>query len=243
MPEEYESARELNLIERFLVAFNALDSHLQRVLGNESPNSFRSAVDLYARRHKWWRDAELLRTCAGLRNILVHDKFEPYEYPCVPTEALVTRLEAARDRLLHPQRAIPKFGRDVVTVQNSDSLAHVLRLVHSLKYSHFPVYEYSKSTAKFRGVLTENGITRWLAQHSAQDDSLIDLADEPVSAVLLLEEKRHNYEFAEQQARVEEILYRFHENTYLEAVLLTAHGHENEKLVGIVTRWDALQAD
>jgi CBS domain-containing protein len=239
------AAEQIDLVERFVSAYNELDSHFQEVLGDGASRSFRSSVDFYARRHRWWRDAELLRVCAGLRNILVHDKMSPYEYPCVPTQQLVRDLEAARDRLLHPRRAIPFFKRDVVTVQPSDSLAHVLKLVNGLKYSHFPVYEYADAASApiFKGVLTENGITRWLAEYVALESTLVELNEQPVSEVLSREEDRTNFEFAPREETVEEIRHRFHENTYLEAVLFTAHGRPQEKLLGIGTRWDILNSD
>lgn len=241
------SPAELDLIERFITSYNAIDNHLQNILNNGHSSSFRSLVDLYAKRHRGWKDAELLRTCGGLRNLLVHEKVEPYEYPCVPIEKLVLGLEAARDRLLHPQRVIPRFERKVVTIKAKDSLAHVLKLIHELKITHFPVYEDSASKSHFAGVLTENGITRWLAEHTANGMSLVDLAEEPVAEVLAREEgffaKRHNYEFAPRDARAEELVQRFHDNTYLEAVLITSKGEPYEKLLGIVTRWDVLNFD
>lgn len=241
---------ELDLIERLLTAYNALDAYLQNWSHHDGPTSFRSLVDLYAKKNRVWKDAELLRTVAGLRNLLVHEKVEPYEYPCVPTAELVADLENARDRLLHPARA-ERFLRRVVTVRSDDSLARVLKLIHELKITHFPVYdsgrEYSQHGSRFAGVLTENGITRWLAEHVAREESLIELRDEPVREVLAREESskgaRKNYEFAPRRARVDELMQRFHDNTYLEAVLLTEHGSAKEELQGIVTRWDVFNLE
>jgi CBS domain-containing protein len=241
---------ELDLIERLLTAYNAIDAHLQNWSHHDGPTSFRSLVDLYAKKNRAWKDAELLRTVAGLRNLLVHEKVEPYEYPCVPTLELVEDLEKARDRLLYPARA-DRFARKVVTVQSDDSLAHVLKMIHELKITHFPVYdssrEYSQGERRFAGVLTENGITRWLAEHTARDESLIEFRDEPVREVLAREESakgtRKNYEFAPRRARVEELVQRFHDNTYLEAVLITENSYANEDLLGIVTRWDVLNLE
>lgn len=238
---------ELDLIERLITAYNAIDAHLQNWSRHDGPTSFRSLVDLYARKNRVWKDAELLRTVAGLRNLLIHEKVEPYEYPCVPTLELVEDLEKARDRLLHPARA-DRFTRQVVTVQSDDSLAHVLKMIHEMKITHFPVYESSREYARrgrhFVGVLTENGITRWLAEHTARNESLIEFRDEPVCEVLAREESakgtRKNYEFAPRHARVEDLVQRFHDNTYLEAVLLTQTGNAKEELMGIVTRWDVL---
>lgn len=237
------STVELDLIERFIVAYNAIDAHLQHFFGNSAPSSFRSLVDLYSKKHRWWKDAELLRTAAGLRNLLIHEKVEKYEYPCVPTEILVSQLETVRDRFLHPQLAIPQFEGEVVTIKTDDSLAKVLKLIHTLQVTHFPVYEYSDGREKFAGVLTENGITRWLAERVSTEASLVELNDEPIREVLAREEKRRNYEFAASHFQVEELAHRFHENAYLEAVLITLHGNAEERLLGIITRWDILHAE
>jgi len=234
------SPEELDLIERFIVAYNAIDAHMQKFYGHDAPSSFRSLVDLYSRKHRWWKDAELLRTAAGLRNLLIHEKVEKYEYPCVPTAAIVAQLETIRERFLHPQLAIPKFESEVVTIKTDDSLAKVLKLIHALQITHFPVYEYSGAHEKFAGVLTENGITRWLAEHISKEASLVELNNEPIREVLAREEKRRNYEFAGSHSKVEELAHRFHENAYLEAVLITRNGNAEEKLLGIITRWDAL---
>jgi CBS domain-containing protein len=238
------TAAELDLIERFISAYNSIDSHLQSLDGGNSSHSFRGLVDAYARRHRWWQDVETLRICAGLRNILVHDKLEPYQYPCIPALELVNDIESARDRLLHPKRAIPLFEGEVVTIQPTDTLSHVLRLIDALGYGHFPVYEHDAKppySSRFLGVLTENGITRRMAEHIAGNKPFADLADEPVKELISREEKRLNYEWAPQGETVEAIRHRFHENTYLEAVLLTAKGHSQEKLLGIVTRQDILR--
>jgi len=234
------SPAELDLIERFIVAYNAIDAHLQNVFGNDAPLSFRSLVDAYAKKHRWWKDAEILRTAAGLRNLLIHEKVAAYEYPCVPTEVLVLHLESIRESFLHPQLAIPRFEREVVTIKNEDSLAKVLKMIHALQITHFPVYEHS---GKFAGVLTENGITRWLAEHISKKPNPVEFNDEPIREVLAREEKRRNYEFAASGSKVEELAHRFHENAYLEAILITEHGNDAEKLRGIITRWDILRAE
>jgi len=231
------SPTDLDLIERFISAFNAVDFHLQTVLGAEERSSFRGLVDLYAKRHRWWKDAETLRVCASLRNVIVHDKVEPYEYPCVPTPRTVEALEAIRDRLLNPQRVDPRFRRPVVTVDAADTLAHVLKLVHERDITHFPVY----AGTTFSGLLSQNGITRYLAHHAAKGEGPLDFNAVEVRLVLAREESRPNFFFAARDEPVPKIAFAFHENTFLEAVLITAHGARHEKLLGIATRADVLE--
>ncbi len=228
--------QELNSVERFLAAYNALDAFFQSTLGTTSHQSFRSLVDAYARRHSWWGDAETLRSFINLRNLLVHEHTEPYAYLCVPSPATVERIEAIRDRLLHPETALPRFQRAVLTLNAQETLGQALRLIHQQGYSQFPVYD----GARFCGVLTENSITRWLAAQM-QEAAPPDLSKVVVSEVLRFSRKRPNFQFVARDARIEEISFQFHQNTWLEVVLVTEHGHEREKLLGIVTRGDIWQ--
>ena len=233
------SPSDLDLIERFISAYNAIDFHLETALGTDEKSSFRGLVDVYAKRHRWWRDAEQLRVFASLRNVVIHDKVEAYQYVCVPTNETVQSIEAIRDRLLHPQRADKKFMRPVLCLEASDSLHRVLVLMHEKGYSHFPVY----AGRQFSGVLTPNGITRFLAHHAAKGEAPLNWHDVEVRYVLAREESRANYFFAPRDEPVEKIVFSFHENTFLEAVLFTEHGGKTEKLLGIATRADILNLD
>jgi predicted transcriptional regulator len=224
--------QELDSVERFLAAYNALDAYFQSTLGTTSHQSFRSLVDLYAKRNAWWDDAETLRSFANLRNVLVHEHTEPYEYVCVPSPQTVERIEAIRDRLLHPETALPRFQRAVHTLDAHDTLSEALRLIHQQGYSQFPVYEGER----FSGVLTENSITRWLA--ARMHSNTPDFGKIALAEVLRFSRKRPNFQFVGREARIEEISFQFHQNTWLEVVLVTQHGHEHEKLLGIVTRGD-----
>jgi predicted transcriptional regulator len=61
-------------------------------------------------------------------------------------------------------------------------------LIKKHDYSQFPIYDEDE----FVGLLTENGITRWLAKHVTQVLSLVDFEEIPVSALLQEEEMREN---------------------------------------------------
>jgi predicted transcriptional regulator len=228
------SPHELNLIERFIAAYNALDSFLQSTLGAGSHQSFRSLVDAYAKRHSWWGDAEALRAFANLRNILVHERTTPYEYICAPSLATVERIETIRDRLLHPEKALPRFERHVQTLRPDEPLNRALKLIRQHSFSQFPVYD----GARFCGVLTENSITRWLAVAVQNNGQNLELDAVTVREVLRYGGKRPNFQFVARDTNVEAITFVFHQNTWLEAVLVTEHGHQNERLLGIVTRGD-----
>jgi predicted transcriptional regulator len=232
------SQEQLDLIEHFEADYNAIDHFLRRALGNEKQTSFSHLVREFSRRHPGWRDGDLLSTVAEIRNAIVHGKTEAYRYVAVPAPAIIDQLRVCRDRLIHPARAIPTFQRKVQTVSVDDSLAAILKIVNQRQYSQFPVY----GAQQFRGLLTENGIVRWLAQHVSATLSLVDLEDVRVRDVLRNEEKRKTYHFVPRDCRVDYLSGLFVTYELLEAVLITASGKESEALLGIATPWDVFSA-
>jgi len=227
---------ELDRIQRFEADYNAVDDFLRNNLGIDRNLSFHSVVNQYMEKNHAWNDGKLLHMIADLRNVIVHGKKEPYEYAAVPTPAIVRKLELARERLLNPRRAIPTFSHTVEKVSLSESLLSVLKIIEQSNYSQFPAYDHDT----FKGLITENGITRWLAKHVSTKSSIVDLGDVTVEQVLPSEETKASWTFVRCDTPVDDVKYAFAENKLLEAVLITETGNETEKLMGIATRWDIL---
>jgi predicted transcriptional regulator len=227
---------QLDLIQQFEADYNTVDHFLRKVAGANRKISSVHLVNEYSRSHPGWRDAELLKTIADVRNAIVHGKIEAYSYVAVPTPVIAQKLIDCRDRLINPALAIPKFQRKVERVSIDESLGQVLRIISKRDYSQFPAYEGER----FKGLLTENGITRWLAHHVDTSLSLIDLDDVPVTKVLAKEDDRKNHRFVARATRVDDVSSLFAAHALLEAVLITATGKETEALLGIATRWDII---
>lgn len=224
------SPDELARIERFIAAYNTVDDWIQRELGTEQ--SFRSAVDLFAKRHPWWRDAETLRVFAALRNFLIHEKVRPFDYPAVPGEGAVREIESIRERLVHPANIGAAFGREVMTLAPDTTLRSALEAMQKRGFRRFPIYQNERCI----GLLTERGIARYLAELVSRGDKFS--ADVPLKNVLPRETKRFNYRFAAPNLTVLQIAFWFHENTMLETVLIAEGGDDRGELRGIVTRGD-----
>ncbi|MFN8007522.1 MAG: CBS domain-containing protein [Terriglobia bacterium] len=228
---------QLDLIEHFEADYNKVDHFLRNALGRAKHVPFTRLLDEYLRHHPGWHDADLLKMVAGVRNAIVHCKTNAYQYVAVPTPTLGEELRACRDRLTNPPHVIPAFKRRVETVSIDDTLARVLRLISLRDYSQFPVYD----AERFQGLLTENGITRWLADHIAKEISLIELEGVSVRHVLLNEEKRPNFLFVSQDMLVDDVKELFASHELLEAGIITLTGKRSESLLGIATRWDMIQ--
>ena len=227
---------QLNLIEQFEADFNGIEKFLRKVAGGDRYEPFMRLVNKYLSSHPTWTDAEFLRMAASVRNAIVHGKTEPYRHVAVPTPTTVRNLRACRDRLTNAPGVIPAFQREVESVSVHDDLAKLLGIIKERDYSQFPVYE----TGGFRGLVTENGITRWLARHVSTELSLVELEDISVKEVLRNEEKRENYRFVRQDVRVDDVRGLFALHDLLEAVLITNSGKKSEPLLGIATRWDII---
>lgn len=87
------------------------------------------------------------------------------------------------------------------------------------------------------GLLTENGIARWLSAAVA-DLSLVDFADITVANILQHEEPRENMRIVSRYTLLDDVSRLFQESNELEAVVVTQSGVETEAPLGIVTRAD-----
>ena len=221
-------------MERFETSYNRIDNHMRQSLNKADDVPFTYLVSQSKQQKTIHRHRGFLLKVADLRNIIVHTKTRPYEYIAVPTLRTVQKLEHIVEQLEKPTKVFPTFRRTVITVRPDDTLAKIFTLISHKEYSQFPVYNLNQ----FKGLLTENGITRWLASHVANQISLVELEDIKVRSVLQQEEKRKNWDFTAKNKTLEEVQHLFSKKKFIEAVLITQNGKPTEKLLGIVTKWD-----
>ncbi|WP_416673605.1 CBS domain-containing protein [Egbenema bharatensis] len=232
------SQEEQTRCQTFLSTFNDIEAYLRQTLKENEQTEFKRLIDQYIDRRKAWRsDRQKLRNLADLRNILVHQTTEPSQYPAVPSERTIKQVKQFRDRLINPLKVIPTFQREVETLTPERPLAWVFQRINACDYSQFPVYEGDR----FIGLLTENGITRWLARHTVTNLTLIEFEEILITKLLPEEEIRTNCSFIARDISVDEVIEQFSDNLFLEAVLITQNGKKSEKLLGIATRWDILK--
>ncbi|MBI5251785.1 MAG: CBS domain-containing protein [Desulfomonile tiedjei] len=233
------SQKDRHLIERFEAAYNSIDSHLRTSMKKHRRVPFMQLVDDYKKTSlSFAADADYLEKISVIRNELIHGKEKPFHYFAVPTLQTVKKLEAVLERLRKPRLAIETFKADVETISLADSLGHVLKRISATKFSQFPVY----LDTVYKGLLTENGITLWIAGRVASQSDVGDLEKVSVKTVLREEEdKRRRFLFAPENKNVDDIIALFAQSDLLEAVLITDTGNNKGKLKGIATRWDIVK--
>jgi len=229
-----DRAEDAAAAERFLAAFSKIEAHLRREAKADKHLAFGDLVARYDPGRRW-RDRDDMMLFADVRNLLAH---RLHGLPAIPTASTVTVIEDVWRRLSAPELVIPRFQRDVTRVSHRDTLVHVLDLVRKNDFSQFPVYREDR----FVGLITENGITRWMAHHVHTVDSLVDLRDVAVSAVVKEEETSKNVAFVARATPVDVVLRLFSDSPLLEAMLITNIGRKTESPLGIITRWDVVMS-
>ncbi len=231
------SQEQENRIDDFIESYNAIEKYLEEAVKRDRYMGFTSLVRDFQQQHGAWEDAQSVLEMARLRNVIVHNLTEPYEYLSVPTEETLANIQAIRQRLVNPVLAEQLFAKKVVTVACHDSFSDVLKLIKKTGHSRFPVYEHRR----FCGLLTENTITHWISRNADYRHEEIALKDQSIESILQINKRRINYKFIAKATRVEEARMFFLDDSKLEALLMTKSGEVNQALLGIATRWDVLR--
>lgn len=232
------SASDNDKIERFISAYNVIEQFLRNELNEGNERGFKYLVSDYQYKYPKLRFLDDLKNLTALRNSLVHGKTAPYQYLSVPISEVVENIERIKERLTNPEMVLPRFQKKVDTVDINDSLFDLLQLINENHYSQFPVYEDNV----FKGLITENGITKWLA---GATDSInkVNLKEIMIKDMLDKQERRtksSNALFIKRDTSIEHLINYFSDNISVEAILITHTGKEDQSLLGIVTVSDIL---
>jgi predicted transcriptional regulator len=219
---------------RFIAAFNRIDAAMRKMTGADSKTtSFVAVANQFSRSYDFPHH-DFIRVVAELRNVLVHEKKDATEELAIPAERIVSKLERIAGELESPERVEARIAPDkLATITADDSLKDVLHLIREKQYSQFPVIK----DGKIIGLLTENGIARWLSAEVVKE-SLIEFSDATVSKIIKLEEKRPNMALVGRYGLIGQVRMQFSQNALLEAVIITQAGKADQQPLGIITRWD-----
>lgn len=226
--------------ERYLIAFNQIDKYLNNELSrNGSYVGFSQAVNKVAQHnHIVKRFKDDLLEFAVLRNAIVHERTDPEYVIAEPHDSTVEKIEKVLSELTEPKKVIPTFSQEVKSFKISDSLADVLNMIKYTHYSQFPVYEEDE----FKGLLTANGITNWLAE--TVDEDLLSREETTLDQLIDYEEGTENYKFVSRDLTIYEAEDIFKDQVNkedrIDAVLITHNGKSDESLLGIISAWDII---
>ena len=225
---------EAERIDRFEQAYNRIDHALNDMIGSErNPRKHHVAAKVRIaanRRRRMARYADFLLEIGELRNAVVHNRTGDEYFIAVPSQQTVEELERIEQQMFSPERVVPRFQREVRTLAPDDSVAHVLSLIQDDGYSRYPVY----SREGFVGLLTPNGVARWIASHMKGNRLEVDVAAAPVSDVLAADHRREAVAFVSRDAFIDDVEEQFREQRPLEAVIITEHGKVHQQPIGLI---------
>ncbi|MGD6961522.1 CBS domain-containing protein [Fictibacillus phosphorivorans] len=226
--------------DKFLSAFNRIDKYLERFQSGDSYITFTQKIkksesrNAIVRRYK-----DILLEFADLRNAIVHELTNPVFVIAEPNNWAVEQIEQIESELLKPKTVIPVFQKKVTHFQASDSLAELLTEIRDKDYSQFPIYD----GANYLGLITENGITSWMAKNVEED--LIQFSQTKLSEILPHIGEEGNYQFISRNESIyiaeEKFKESFKKGIRLDALLITHNGKPTENLLGIITTWDVIE--
>ncbi|MET2871727.1 CBS domain-containing protein [Exiguobacterium profundum] len=226
----------------FLDRFHNIETMLRQQLRQEEHISFSYLVEQAAKQNSLIRQkAERLKSFGRLRNAIQHGSGLNGEAIAEPHDKIVEEIIDIEEKLRSPKR-MNHFFREVYSLTGTDSMSKMLQLVHEFQYSQFPVFN---SEGEFISLVTESGITNWLA--SNVKDDLISFEETRVSDLLSVDELAETYRFISRRNTIYEakdyFLQAANEGRKLEALLITESGKSNQSLLGILTHWDLAKFD
>lgn len=228
--------------ERFLQAFNRITATLRKISGVKEHSAFFRLIDMSKKKSALVRKYEDdLRTYADLRNAIVHHRTSTEFVIAEPHIEVVRRIEKIDRALAKPKLVGQVFQKNVLTFQSEDSLAYALDVIRKRKFTQFPVYEGNE----FKGLVTTVGITNWLATNLTDDYQIGEMPT--LGDILRHEKNRINYKFVSRFITVydaEEIFKQGVERgKRFEALLITEHGKQHQKLLGMITPIDIMDVN
>lgn len=230
-------------IDRFETSYNRIDRALTDITaqsGNRRKHSFAAKVRIAANRsRRIARHADFLLEIGELRNAVVHNRTGDELYLAVPSQRTVDELERIESQLFSPERVIPRFAREVLTLRSDQSLGEAWSLMRDDGYSRYPIYD----NGSFAGLLTSNGFARWCAAHVNDGRLELDTTKVRVAEVVAMDHRRDAVAFVSSQALVDDVGRLFREKHPLEAVLITERGRPSEMPIGMVSPSDVAALD
>ncbi len=237
--EKLPAAEDRKRTSSFLAVFSEVEQLLKKRLSRKGKVA--DLIQEYAETNPYWaRDHKDLDHFRQIRNLLIHEQSDTHGFPVVVTVRSHARLVEIKEGLETPVPISSRYRKPVTAVGPNASLAEVLTLAYEKEYSQFPVVD---ERGGFRGLVTENEVTRWLGRQVGRKGTTVDLAAVAVASVLREKESDRKqipiFRFQSLAEPETEVMGLFMRYPMLEVVLLTGSGTKASPIEGIVTQWDA----
>jgi len=226
--------------EKFLRAFNTLHETLGKKMNQ--PNLQFGELLKVAQKN---RDKVVMNYSSELdfyrefRNFLVHQATIDKPPVAEPNDFVIKEIQDITQRIENPKKVYELFLSDVIHFNMDDSLSKVLNVVNEKEYSQFPVFDENELI----GLISENGITRFLAESVNED--IISIVDTKIKDVINQDEAKNSISTVNSNTLIHDVegifSKKLHEGNSTFAILVSNRGRnikDPEDIVGIITPWD-----
>lgn len=233
--------RALSNAERFLQKYRILEGMLEKRYEGEKVSS-PSVIIEYIRD----ADSEPVRTDLDLlreiRNILSHNACDDGSAVVEPSAEILGRLDEVIDYVNAPRTA-DRFGTPAERILSAHPNDHALSVMRNMLkngYSHVPVCDRSGVV----GVFSTHSVFEYLAQHGfdalSENARIADLKE----YICCDRTSGERYMFVPADTSIVSVRRAFQRQTErnrrLSCVFVTADGKQDQKLICMLTPWDAL---
>jgi len=231
--------RKASNANRFISAYNAIDSSLRNIYGLKRSLNFseviRKTVLLNSVVRKYEDD---LIDYGRLRNAIVHKGNSNFVI-AEPHEDVVEKMEGIARLIATPPLAYDKIStHEVLCVNSTDLLGNAMKLMARSGYSNLPVYTDNKLV----GVLNGQRLLDILGRHLLKGENIQKFVDK-VTVGDIIEElgNDHYYCLVDDKVTIEQVMNLFETNNKLLIVLITTQGTEEYPPLGIITKDDIIK--
>ncbi len=222
--------------ERFIAAYNKIDSLLRSIYGVDVRVSFTEVVRRTAKKSSVIAACEYkLIDYARLRNAIVHQGTRE-EIIAEPHTDVVEDFENIAALIASPPNAYERVAKKkVLTLSGDVTIKEAIRAMYESGYSNVPVTK----AGRLIGVLNNKLIVDTLARSAARGENIDIFASEHrISGILLESMEGVYYAILPRSASVTDILDLFNSNRKMLCALITENGNGREKPIGIITSAD-----
>ncbi|GGM19173.1 hypothetical protein GCM10011351_01280 [Paraliobacillus quinghaiensis] len=226
--------------ERFIIAFNKIEKFFEKEINEKKYIPFYRSVQLLKHTNATIdRYQDDLVEYSELRNAIIHERTEAHYAIAEPHDEVVERIEKIEQELTAPKLVIPTFQKELRTMQAEDTVKDVLKVIRETDFSQFPVYR----SKQFVGLVTDKGITHWLARNTNGDIDQLLLT--PVMNLIEENKSVRNYEFISKEMTIYQaeriFLEQLKKYKRLDALLITEEGKEHQALLGMISTNDLIK--
>lgn len=231
--------------EKFRVEFNKLHEAMQKKSKNKKFKKSDAQFDA-VRQHLLdfneivqYYNTDLI-FINRLRNLLVHEE-KSIEYVLAdPSFEIIDRIINIRKKILNPDDASIFCKGKVYCLDTSDYLKKALEIIQNEGISQFPLF----SSKGLEGIISDNGLTNWLA--SKYEQKSIEIDDTTLNDIVKQssDEDFNNYDIVAPGTLLFDVVELFSQkleqgkNSFIILVSETRKIQNSKDILGIITPWD-----